>query len=547
MKKLVELSSWQALQQHYQTIVNHSIREWFDQDPERFSHFSLQFDDILFDFSKNHINQETLILLENLAKEVNLSDSIQALFSGSNINFTENRPALHTALRDRQLSNLMINGHNVMPDIHNELKKMQILTENVRNDVWRGATGKPIRDIVNIGIGGSHLGPLMVTHALMNYSDPKLHCYFISNMDGSEIHEVLKKIDPEKTLFIISSKSFTTIETLSNARLIQQWLKDKLNNADISSHFIAVTQATEKARQFGIPEAQIFSIWDWVGGRYSVWSAIGLPIALMIGMENFYEFLDGAHEMDQHFRETPFNKNIPVLLGLLGIWYINFFGCGTQAIIPYAYELNFFRDYIQQADMESNGKTMTRSDLETSYKTGPIIWGEQGCDSQHSFFQLLHQSPHRVPVDFILACKASHFPEQQDKLVASAFSQAEALMRGRSYEEIFRELKQAGFSEKTAEHLARHKMIPGNRSSNALFLKKITPRTLGMLIALYEHKIFVQGMIWNINSFDQWGVELGKQLLPDILNYLKNSDTHKMDDSSTQGLVHFYLRERNAE
>jgi len=527
MKKLTELAAWQALQQHYQTIADCSMQEWFATDPNRFANFSLLFNNILFDFSKNRITSETISLLEKLAHEVKLSDHRDALFSGELINSTEHRPALHTALRDRHRQSLIVNNRNVMPDIHAELHKMHVLTDKVRDGKWLGATGKPIRDIVNIGIGGSHLGPLMVTQALMNFADPRFQCHFISNMDGLEIHQVLKKIDPERTLFIISSKSFTTIETLTNANVVRQWMQDKLGSIDLSPHFIAVTAASEKAKQWGIASDNIFSIWDWVGGRYSVWSAIGLPVALMIGMEKFHELLDGAHEMDVHFKHAEFSKNMPIILGLLGIWYINFFGCRNQAIIPYAHELQYFRDYIQQADMESNGKIVTREGGLVEYTTGSVIIGEQGCDSQHSFFQLLHQGLHFIPVDFILAAEGQHFQQQQNGLIASALSQAQALMVGRLDEQ------------------STHKTIPGNRPSNILFIEKITPRSLGMLMALYEHKIFVQGIIWNINSFDQWGVELGKQLLPAILNDLEHPETQSNLDASTAGLIDFYNNTRN--
>lgn len=540
MKKLTALPAWRALEQHCQTIADSSMQEWFAKDPERFARFSLTFDEILFDFSKNRINQETISLFVKLAEEANLSEAIEKLFSGFPINYTENRPALHTALRDRRSTSLLVNGHNVMADIHATLQKMQVFTDEVRNETWRGATGKPIRDIVNIGMGGSHLGPLMVTHALMHYADPKLRCYFISNIDGSQINEILQKIDPEQTLFIISSKTFTTTETLSNAALVREWLQDKLGSPDISSHFVAVTAAKEKAIKWGIPGSHIFSFWDWVGGRYSVWSAIGLPIALMVGMENFYAFLDGAHEMDLHFKQTEFSKNIPFLSGLLGIWNINFFGCRQQAVIPYAYELNYFQDYIQQLDMESNGKFVTQSNHFVEYATGPVIFGQQGCDGQHSFFQHLHQSPNFTPVDFILAARGEYFEQQQNALIASALSQAQALMSGRSYIDALTELKQAGYSEEEAATLAKNKIIPGNRPSHVFFLKKITPQTLGQLIALYEHKIFVQGIIWNINSFDQWGVELGKKLLPAILVDLENTHSNHGQDSSTIGLINYY-------
>jgi len=540
MKELTRLAAWQALQHHYQTLKDDSMEEWFAEDADRFTRFSVTLDTLLLDFSKNRITPETLSLLVKLAEEVDLANHIEALFSGALINFTEHRPALHTALRDRHSESLIVNGHNVMVDIQTELKKIHAFTDTIRNETWRGATDKPIRDIVNIGIGGSHLGPLMVTEALRDFADSRLRCHFISNIDGSEIHDVLQKINPEQTLFIISSKSFTTIETLSNAAIMRQWLENKLGRTDISSHFVAVTSAHDKARKWGIPESQIFSIWDWVGGRYSVWSAIGLPIALMIGMKHFYDFLDGAHEMDLHFRQTKFSQNMSVLLGLLSVWYINFFGCQNQALVPYAHELKYFREYIQQADMESNGKSATRSNHVVDYATGPVILGQPGCDSQHSFFQHLHQAPHFIPVDFILAAKGKHFQELQDILIASALSQAEALMRGRSYTDVLKELKQMGYSEEDAIHLARHKTIPGNRPSTVLLLEKITPHSLGMLIALYEHKIFVQGIIWDINSFDQWGVELGKQLLPTILSDMKNTKAQNAHDASTAGLIHYY-------
>jgi glucose-6-phosphate isomerase len=546
MDKLTELAAWQALKQHHQLNANHSMQEWFEADPLRFSQFSLTFGDILFDFSKNRIDQQTISLLTQLARDINLSDSIHSLFAGHLINSTEKRPALHTALRDRNNTCLLLNNHNIMQDIHAMLEKMHQFTNQVRDGTWRGATGKSIRDIVNIGIGGSHLGPMMVTHALSDYANKNLRCYFISNVDGAQINDVLQQIDPERTLFIISSKSFTTIETISNAEVIRDWLQTKLGTDTISSHFVAVTAVPSRAREFGIPETQIFSIWDWVGGRYSVWSAIGLPIALLIGMENFYEFLDGAHDIDAHFKEAPFSENIPVLMGLLGIWYINFFDCSTQAIISYSHELNFFRDYIQQTDMESNGKAVSRADAFIDYVTGPIIIGQQGCDSQHSFFQLLHQGPRMIPVDFILLASTKHFEQQQDILVASALSQAKALMHGKSYAEALSELRAAGYTETDAEHLAIHKTIPGNRPSNTFFIKKLTPRVLGSLIALYEHKIFVQGIIWGINSFDQWGVELGKQLLSPILEDFKQAEIESKHDSSTLGLIQYYVQSRNS-
>ncbi len=545
MNQLTQLAAWHALQQHYEEIANHSMQEWFATDAARFENFSVTFNHILFDYSKNRVTHETMRLLIELAREANLAHYIDELFSGRLINFTEQRPALHTALRDRKTKTLLVNGKNVMQDIHATLAAMQQFVDQVRAGTWVGATGKSIVDIVNIGIGGSHLGPLMVTQALADSLPQERHCYFISNCDGSEIQHVLQKINPERTLFIISSKSFTTFETISNAEFIQQWLREKLGIKNVSAHFVAVTANIARAKEFGIPDAQIFPIWEWVGGRYSIWSAIGLPVALMIGMDKFYEFLDGAHQVDLHFRESEFSNNIPVLMALLGLWYINFFGSSVHAITPYAYELKFFRDYIQQADMESNGKSVSRENHFIDYATAPIIIGQQGCDSQHSFFQLIHQSARLIPIDFILVAH-THFQHQQDILVANAISQAQALLQGKSYEENFNRLRDAGYAEKEAQQLALHKTIPGNRPSNLFFINKLTPSTLGSLIAFYEHKIFVQGILWGINSFDQWGVELGKELLPAILLALTQSTQNHAHDSSTNGLIHYYMQLRNS-
>ncbi len=545
MGKLTHLPTWQALQTHYQAIADCSMQEWFASDPLRFSRFSLKCSDILVDFSKNRITDETIRLLCGLAKEAKLAEKITALFTGKPINLTEKRAALHTALRDRTSIELYVNNNNIMPDIQATLAKMHQFTDKVRHGNWLGATGKPIRDIVNIGIGGSHLGPYMATHALQEYALQTLRCYFISNIDGMQINQVLQQIDPERTLFIISSKSFSTIETIANTKITQTWLRDSLGSNDLSPHFIAITAAPLQAKQFGIPDSHIFPIWEWVGGRYSVWSAIGLPLALMIGMDNFYEFLDGAHAMDMHFRHTDFSKNIPVILGLLGIWYINFFGCSNHVIAPYSYELNYFCDYIQQADMESNGKMATFNNSLAEYATGPIILGKQGCESQHSYFQLLHQGPRLTPVDFILVAESAYFQQNQPVLIASALSQAQALLYGKSYQDALTELQKEKYSAAEATHLALHQTIPGNRPSNALFIKKLTPHNLGALIALYEHKIFVQGALWNINSFDQWGVMLGKQLLTNILTDLQHDTILSQHDSSTEGLIQYYKNSRN--
>jgi glucose-6-phosphate isomerase len=545
MKKLTQLNEWQTLQTHYKTLANQRIADWFIQDPNRFQKFSLSVGDILLDYSKNHLTPETLCLLTNLAEAADLKAKISDLFSGKSINLTENRPALHMALRDTAGTELHVKGHNITKDIQKTLQQMHDFTEQVRNQIWRGSTGKAMTDIVNIGIGGSHLGPETALRALNEYAAPHLRCHFISNIDGTHLHEVLTKINPETSLFIISSKSFSTPETLTNLKTIQAWLSHGLNTTDLSKHRVAVTAAPQKAKAFGIPEQQIFNFWEWVGGRYSVWSAVGLPLALMIGMPHFIAFLNGANAMDQHFQTATFSENMPVLMALVGIWYINFFDAKSHAIIPYSHALNDFPKYLQQADMESNGKSITREGDPIDYTTGPILWGEQGVNGQHAFYQSLHQGKHLVPIDFLLAASyPKKYPHHHNMLVASCLSQSQALMQGKSLEMILSELMSQGFTQEEAKQLAPHKMIPGNRPSNTIFIKKITPFNLGSLFALYEHKIFVQGAIWNINSFDQWGVELGKQLLPPILADLTNHSIGLSYDSSTAGLIYHYKNTR---
>ncbi len=531
MTSFTQQAEQQKLQQHHQIIAKQQMKEWFASDPERFSKLSLQIDGILLDYSKNLITTETMTLLCNMAKEKQLPEKITALFSGAPVNFTEQRPALHTALRDIHSPSLLVNGKNVLSDVRETLAKMGEFVKKIHSHEWLGTTGKPITDIVNIGIGGSHLGPMMTTQALKECSAYQLRCHFISNIDVLHIQTVLDSINPETTLFIISSKSFTTLETITNTQTIQTWLQAKLGN-QIQNHFVAVTAKPEKAIQFGIPEAQIFSFWDWVGGRYSIWSSIGLPLALMIGMENFIEFLTGAYSMDQHFLHAPFEKNMPVILALVGIWYINFFNATQHAIIPYTQQLNGFPEYLQQLDMESNGK-------QANYPTGPVIFGKHGFDGQHSFFQLLHQGHHLIPVDFILVGQ-----QEQDMLIASALTQAQALMQGKTYEVALAELLAHGITENEAKKLAPHKTIPGNRPSNVIFIDKITPSTLGALLALYEHKTYVQSVIWGINSFDQWGVELGKQLLTQLLNDLQHDVITNHHDASTYGLINHYKKIR---
>jgi glucose-6-phosphate isomerase len=541
MTKLSELSEWQALSTHKKTIAATHLKDWFQKHPNRFEDFSFHLEGILFDYSKNRMTHETLKRLIQLANASHLKEKITALFSGEVVNHSEKRAALHTALRAPKNAILFQNGKNIIPMIHAALEKMRDFTEKVRNKIYVGATGKPIRFIVNIGIGGSHIGPMMAIDALKKNATSDLTCHFISNIDSAHLHEILTQIDPEATLFIVSSKSFTTLETLTNAKTIRQWLQQQLGIQDVQNHFVAITVATDAAIAFGIPKENIFPLWDWIGGRYSIWSAIGLPLALMIGMDAFLDFLSGAHAMDEHFQEAPFSKNMPVILALLGIWYINFFGATHHAVIPYSHHLNYFRAYLQQLDMESNGKNTSQKGEPLDFLTAPVILGEQGCHGQHTFHQLLHQGQHFIPVDFILTgTDESDFTDHHDMLISSALSQSEALMRGKTFQEACLELQMEGYSKEDSEQIAKHTMIPGNRPSTILFLNKMTPYHLGMLLALYEHKIFVQGAIWEINSFDQWGVELGKKLLPRILNNINGHATSKELDSSTQGLIQHY-------
>lgn len=547
--KMNTLPEWRALEAHYEQIADYRMQDWFATDALRFSTFSLRVGELLLDYSKNRICSETIQLLCNLADAMQLRPKIEALFTGSAVNTSESRSALHTALRDPTDTPLMVSGKNIKPLIHENLEKMRAFVQRVQEDQWLGCTGKPIRDIVNIGIGGSHLGPLLTTCALTHYVKPGLRCHFISNIDAAHIQEVLDQINPEETLVVISSKSFTTLETTTNTNAVKTWLENKLGHKNLANHFVAITAATNKAVAFGIPEAQVFPMWDWIGGRYSIWSAIGLPLALLIGMPHFEAFLRGAHEMDEHFRHAEFSQNMPVLMGLLGIWYINFFAANNQAIVPYTHLLSHLRTYLQQADMESNGKNMSRHGEQIHYATGPIIWGEQGCNAQHAFHQLLHQGTHFIPVDFILVGKNNsnldYTDDHQDMLIASGLSQAQALLQGKSYQQALEEALAEGLQDTDAHTLAQHKTIPGNRPSNLLFLNQLTPHNLGALLALYEHKIYVQGVIWNINSFDQWGVELGKQLLPKILADLQNTLSPLTHDSSTQGLIEHYKNLRS--
>lgn len=541
---LTDLPEWQALAKHQQNIANQHMRHWFTEDKNRFALFNLQFDEILLDYSRNRIQKETLNHFCNLAKSCNLAKKIDALFNGYPVNTTEKRPALHTALRDKNHTAIFVNGENIALQITACQEKMQDFVTQIHSQRWRGLTGKPISNIVNIGIGGSYIGPMMCSHALKDFAQTNLKLHFISSVDKVPLNEILQQVDPETTLFIISSKSFTTLETLTNARTIMTWMQTRLGKNVFQQHFIAVTADRGKAIAFGIPEENIFPLWDWVGGRYSIWSAIGLPLMLMIGNEHFSAFLEGAFQIDQHFRYAEFTKNMPIIMAMLGIWYMNFFDAKNQAIIPYAHRLHHFIPYLQQMEMESNGKRTKTNGDDLYYPTGSVIFGEEGCKGQHAYHQLLHQGQHLIPVDFILV---GHVPNANDAhqaiLIASALSQAQALMRGKTYEEAFQELITANHLQNDdTKHLAHHRVIPGNKPSNVLFLDRVTPKNLGTLIALYEHKIFVQGVIWEINSFDQWGVELGKQLLPTILQRVQGDNQLDQVDSATAGLIEHFKK-----
>lgn len=540
MRNLTETMEWQALTNHLATIRSAHMRDWFAEDDQRFTKFSLSVGDILLDYSRNRINEETRSLLVKLAQAADLQEKIHGLCAGLPLNATENRPALHTALRDPHHQPIWINSDNIAEKIRACLEKMAAFTDQIHEQQWLGATGKPITHIVNIGIGGSHLGPKMAVHALKAFSNAQLQFDFISSIDDTYLHEVLTRCNPEQTLFIVSSKSFTTIETMTNAATIKNWLIDKLGRDAITNHLIAVTAAPDKAIHFGIPDSHIFPIWEWVGGRYSVWSAVGLPLMLAIGHQHFTAFLRGAHEMDQHFATAPFTENMPVILGLLDIWYSNFFATTAKAIVPYTHRLRLLIPYLQQAEMESNGKRVTINGSPTDYSTAPILFGEEGSDGQHAYHQLLHQGTDFIPVDFILTGSERKTSSHYNILLASCLSQAQALMQGKTYEEAFSSLC-ATHSEESAKKLAPHLVIPGNRPSNILVLKQLTPHSLGMLIALYEHKIFVQGIIWQINSFDQWGVELGKQLLPDVLTHIESSAKHT---TATNSLINYLMQNK---
>lgn len=539
MPSLCKSAAWKAIQQHYENNHTLCLRAAFLADPNRFKKFSLHFNDILFDYSKNLITEETLPLLIALAETAQLKKKTEAMFCGERINRTEHRAVLHTALRNRSNMPVYFNGKDVMPKINAVLDRMRIFCDRVHSGSWKGYTGKVMTDVVNIGIGGSDLGPKMVTAALTPYANQGLKVHYVSNVDQTDLVETLQHLNPETTLFLIASKTFSTQETMTNANSARNWLLSfAADKSAISKHFVAISTHTERVTAFGIDVNNMFEFWNWVGGRYSLWSAIGLSIALYIGMDNFEELLQGAHEADLHFRHTPLHENIPVIMALLGVWYNNFFGAESQAILAYDQSLCFFADYFQQADMESNGKNVDINGEIVDYSTGPIVWGQPGTNGQHAFYQLIHQGKKMIPCDFLAAAQ-SHYqlPDHHDILLSNFFAQPEALMKGKTREEVERDL---GEDDKQDEKLIASKIFTGNKPSNSFLYKKLTPQNLGTLIAFYEHKIFTQGVIWNINSFDQMGVELGKALAKAILPELKTDQFIDSHDCSTNGLINTY-------
>lgn len=530
--------AWSKLEEHFNSIKDVQMKEWFKEDEQRANRFTIKWEDFYVDYSKNRITQKTIELFKELADEIDLKDAISKYFSGDKINKTEDRAVLHTALRAKETDAVFVDGKNVIPEIYQVKQKIKAFTNQIVGGNSKGFTGKPFTDIVNIGIGGSDLGPAMVVDSLQFYKN-HLTTHFVSNVDGDHVNEILKKLNPETTLFVIVSKTFTTQETLSNANTIKEWFLKSASKQDIARHFVAVSTNIEKVKGFGIEEENIFPMWDWVGGRFSLWSAVGLSISLSIGYNNFESLLTGAHKMDMHFKNEAYDKNIPVLLAFISIWYNNFFKAESEAVIPYSQYLNQFTTYLQQAIMESNGKSIDRNGEATDYQTGTIIWGEPGTNSQHAFFQLIHQGTKLIPADFIGFAKSLYGnKDHQDKLMSNFFAQTEALLNGKTRENVISEMKDLNLSEESNNQIP-FKIFEGNNPTNTIFIEKLTPESLGKLIAMYEHKIFVQGVIWNVFSYDQFGVELGKQLAGKILSELNTSfvDNH---DSSTVNLIEYY-------
>jgi glucose-6-phosphate isomerase len=545
MTALTTSPTWQTLQAHSETMGKWHLRELFAQDPQRFSRFSLQLGDLLLDYSKHRITADTMRLLVDLARFADIEGWRDKMFTGEKINSTENRAVLHVALRNRSGRSIVVDGSDVMPGIETVLVKMRHFSELVRSGTWRGSTGETITDVVNIGIGGSDLGPVMVCEALKPYQKPDLRAHFVSNVDGAHLTHTLARLDPARTLFIVASKTFTTQETMTNAASARAWLTGVLGEDAVAKHFVAVSTNAAEVARFGMDTANMFEFWDWVGGRYSLWSAVGLPIVLAVGFERFRELLEGAHEMDEHFRSAPLEQNMPVIIGLLGVWYRNFLKASTLALLPYDQHLSRFAAYFQQGDMESNGKSVRRDGSRVDYGTGPVIWGEPGTNGQHAFFQLLHQGTELIPADFLAAVESqTPLGDHHEKLLANFLAQTEALAFGKTAGEVRDELEKKEMPRATLEALLPHKVFEGNRPTTSLLYRKLTPHRLGSLIALYEHKIFVQGIIWGINSYDQWGVELGKELASRILPKLRGDETVPDHDSSTNGLISHVKRLR---
>ncbi len=546
MSLMNQTPQWQALQHHWDTMQAARIRDLFAVDPRRAETMTLTVAGLRLDYSKNLVTHETLSLLRDLAESADLRGWTRRMFDGEPINNTEGRAVLHIALRNRSNRPILVDGEDVMPLINAVLARMDQFVERVRSGEWLGHTGRRITDVVNIGIGGSNLGPKMICTALAPYQREDLRVHFVSNVDGTHLVETIQRLDPETTLFIVASKTFTTQETMTNAASARDWLLAALGDPSaVARHFVAVSTNAVKVAAFGIDTANMFSFWDWVGGRYSLWSAIGLPIALAVGFDRFVELLEGAHAMDEHFRTAELSANMPALLGLIGVWHANFAGARTHAILPYDQSLRFLPAYLQQGDMESNGKGVTREGVAVEYTTGPVVWGEAGTDGQHAFYQLIHQGTQMIPADFIGAIHShNELGDHHPKFMANFFAQTEALMRGRTFEEALDELTASGMPEEQAHFLAYHRTFPGNRPTNSILMERLTPRTLGALVALYEHRIFTQGVIWGINSFDQWGVELGKQLASVILDEIQSCKVTADHDPSTRALLEHFIRQR---
>mgnify|MGYP002621556441 FL=1 len=545
MTKIIDSNEWQDLKKHFDNIKNVQMRDLFKEDEQRFEKFHLALDDFLFDFSKNRINDKTLDLLNKLAIKADVEGWRARQFSGEKINTTEDRAVLHTALRSQDNDPIVVDGVDVKPEVIKVLKQVESFSNSINDGSWKGFTGKKINTIVNIGIGGSDLGPAMVCKALKPYSQKDLHIHFVSNVDGADLALTLEQCDPETTLFIVASKTFTTQETMTNAFSARHWfLNHAKNNNAISQHFVAVSTNTEKVKEFGINEENMFIFWDWVGGRYSLWSSIGLSISIYLGFENFKDLQIGAYEMDQHFLHAPIEKNMPIQMALIGIWYNNFFKFNTQAILPYDQGLSLLPSYLQQADMESNGKFIDRDGNRVCLETGPVIWGESGTNGQHAFYQLIHQGTQFVPCDFIMPIKSHYNPGDKKNLhhkilMSNLLAQSQSLMMGKTIDEARSELINSGLSDQEISSLLPHRSFEGNRPSNTILFEKLTPKNLGKLIALYEHKIFVQGIIWNINSFDQWGVEYGKQIARLVLPKIQGEKTTSCFDASTNNLIDY--------